>query len=724
MFAGLRKYIPLLALIVGMSLYLNYQFEEVIKCPSCHLFVNSGDGLKNYFTPAYYVKHDPAGLWFNGMNYPYGEHVVYTDNQPIISMLMKAAGALFDMDEHIIGTINLLMIISVLLASLCIFALLRTMDIPRWYAAVMSIPIALLSPQIARVNGHFSLAYAFYIPLFLLLLVRWANARFEIKKGALLTAWIVFMGFTHLYYFFIAIIFLACFAFVHFLLGRFRWSKSMTGSLIVILVSAFIVYGTVKSTDPVTDRPETVYGIDVYTAKSAGAFVPWFSPSNEVTKKWGFIKPDIEGTSYIGAPAVLLLPFLLIFALYAAIRRYGPRRKVKHARSRLNAGSGQVFILFFSGLLVWFIATGWMYQIGGGILIEWFPVIGQFRSLGRLAWIFYYIMGISTAYIMYVFVRHTRHRFARIGLIALFMVFTTFWIWEGHAYIEDLFPDTGTSVNKTFRGGTPFSDVLAANGLEADDFQGILQLPLESVGAEKISIPRGGWFMRQSWQSAWETGLPIINSMMSRTSISQTLSLIQLLSDPYIAKRRLDDMDDRPLLLLASIDVKPLIKSEKRIIALGDSIGVVNDVRVYTLPISSFLKSAEPRTVNPIISLDYDDQETALSFSGQGALLTEQPRTETFSFVDTFTTRKVLEYSSWSHLGPLTPVFVSVRHEVFNAAGDRLKRDDFNMFKYNPHNVIGDWIETRFFFSVDGSGAVHKFYAEPAGSWIDQIQIR
>ena len=280
------------------------------------------------------------------------------------------------------------------------------------------------------------------------------------------------------------------------------------------------------------------------------------------------------------------------------------------------------------------------------------------------------------------------------------------------------------SENKTFRHSSPYRDLIAGRGYETDDFQAILQFPLASVGAEKIKVERGGWFMRQSWQCAWETGLPIINSVMSRTSMSQTMSLIQLISDPYIEKARLKDMDKRPLILLASKDRAPLIKSEKRIIALADSIGLINDVRVYTLSIDKLQKSVDPPADKFLYNADFDDQKTELAFAGQGAFHTVEPRTETLSFVDTITTHGVLEYSSWSHIGPLTPVYISIRHEVYNKAGDRVNSTDYNLHTYQPHNVIGDWIETSFFFSVDGSGAVHKFYAEPAGSWIDRIRIR
>jgi hypothetical protein len=48
------------------------------------LFSAAGDGMKNYFTFLYHVKHDSTYWKFEGMNYPFGENIVFTDNQPIM----------------------------------------------------------------------------------------------------------------------------------------------------------------------------------------------------------------------------------------------------------------------------------------------------------------------------------------------------------------------------------------------------------------------------------------------------------------------------------------------------------------------------------------------------------------------------------------------------------------------------------------------------------------
>src|ERR1035437_8133996 len=48
-----------------------------------------GDGGKNIFTYLYHILYG-KGIWFTGMNYPYGEHIVYTDGQPLLSVTLSS----------------------------------------------------------------------------------------------------------------------------------------------------------------------------------------------------------------------------------------------------------------------------------------------------------------------------------------------------------------------------------------------------------------------------------------------------------------------------------------------------------------------------------------------------------------------------------------------------------------------------------------------------------
>jgi hypothetical protein len=69
---------------------LLFFYHKVIFAPDEYIFSSNGDGLKNYFTYYYHIVHDSSYLNFSGMNYPYGEHFLYTDCHPALTLLFKA----------------------------------------------------------------------------------------------------------------------------------------------------------------------------------------------------------------------------------------------------------------------------------------------------------------------------------------------------------------------------------------------------------------------------------------------------------------------------------------------------------------------------------------------------------------------------------------------------------------------------------------------------------
>ena len=72
----------LLAFLFGLVWLIGF-YGNIIFDPNNHLFSVDGDGIKNYFTYAYQIKHNHSFINFEGMNYPYGEHFLYTDCHPV-----------------------------------------------------------------------------------------------------------------------------------------------------------------------------------------------------------------------------------------------------------------------------------------------------------------------------------------------------------------------------------------------------------------------------------------------------------------------------------------------------------------------------------------------------------------------------------------------------------------------------------------------------------------
>jgi len=716
--SGLRnrewtEHLVLPGLALTAFAYLYWRFQKIFGCPSCYLFNDSGDGLKNYYTSAYWVRYDP-GLWFSGMNYPYGEHPVYTDNQPAWSLLMKTVNLIFPMEQHVVGTINMLMILSLLVGVIAIYLVLRTALLPPWYAALVSLPIIFLSPQIARFIGHYSLAYVCYLPLFLLFCFRWLKNGLRWQGGVGLLIWIAWMGFTHLYFLFIAAAFLMALTLVLFVQQRLRWSRRLGRIILVVVASSVIVYVPVKLTDPVTDRPKEVYGLYTYTATPAGTFLPWHGTWKKVWEDMNLKLPDIEARSYLGIFGILLSPLILFLAIWNLVRR--KRREIYVFDEDISPGT-----LAWAGFLVWIFSTGWFYLIGGSILVDTFPVLGQFRSLGRLAWISYFTYLIFAASWLYHSIKAISTRGIKAAGMALSGALIIFWMTEA----DDFTYDTTASIfrpNEVFRGDKPYLDVLQRNHLDVEDFQAILQIPLMFVGTENLTVMRGHWEFNKTTQCSWETGLPIINYNMSRTSVGHALSLLQLISTPDIHKTRLDDMNQKPVLLLTY--KAQHLPTEQRLVDLAQYLGSVGTMDVYKLSVRTFTEPQDT-TGDQFVTVERKNFGPVPFDETTG---TEDFRTVSmdevfFTFRDTFRMSAPLRFSCWVHLDAVTPGFPAIRVVQSAADGALFEEQVHSIHSFDPWQVRGSWVEITFPLVSTQHGAVYAFSTLNKWAKIDAVTI-
>ena len=163
-----RLKINLLLLLCGSSIYLFY-FQEVILHLNAVLSSIAGDSLKNYYTFLYHIKNDSELLHFSGLNYPYGEHVVYTDCVPLFTLILKA---LPFTHNHLIGILHGSIFLSFVCTPLILNAIFNRLGVDRFSSFFISLAIGLLSPQYFKVlGGHYALSYTFIIPLCILLLI-------------------------------------------------------------------------------------------------------------------------------------------------------------------------------------------------------------------------------------------------------------------------------------------------------------------------------------------------------------------------------------------------------------------------------------------------------------------------------------------------------------------------------------------------------------------------
>lgn len=562
-------------------------FGRVIVHPDSYLYSTSGDAVKSYYNFSYYLKYD-SGIDHNGINYPYGDHLQYINSHPLYLQGIKFLDThIYPLSDHGVGILNLSMIFSLLLAIPFIYLILRKFSLPPWYAAVVSLIILFLSPQIDRLGGHFEMVYAFFIPLFWYLLIRWQEANRKAGWTLLLLATALVGGFTSAYY----AAFLAIFPMAIFLVQLWNHRKSLKNYLpeglhllMIAILPLLIVRGLVSITDWVDDRPDNPWGFFIFHANVFSIFLPPQSMIRELVSGIVDIKYTWEGRAYVGLPATLLaMSFLITLILQLATRKH-PRWSSYFPNNKLNPYlAASVLVLLFSMCIP--------FKWGLGFLTEVLPPLKQFRCLGRFSWIFYYVFTVFTAtYIYYLYRILRKNGYGIVAMTALLIVLS-YWGLEAasrlHGSTRRIFNKNETLSNQ----GLDIPLILEEAGSNSEEFQGIFFLPFANTCGDKLQFERGLAAFSEAMRCSNQTGIPIVQSFSPRISLSQAMSSIQMLADSSIYKQRVDDMNQKPLLLV--IGPQELNPRELALLARAEVFWSGDLFSLARLPVQAFNRGFE-----------------------------------------------------------------------------------------------------------------------------------
>lgn len=590
----MRTYLPQILLVLACLAILYASLGPLLLQPNAYMLHNDGDGIKNYFTPAYYLRYN-QGLRFEGMNHPYGEHVVFTDNQPIISLLLNEVDDhLFEVWPYTVGILNVLLFLSIPFCALLLYAIGRHYYLSKPYAVIVALLITFLSPQLYRFSGHYALAYACFVPW-----IWWIMIQLDGAQGRTCYRWwgiwllsMCFFGLTHVYYLLMGVIMTLSYQLLTQLLygGKHTWRNLAiavgTSLLPLVLFKVFLAL-----TDGAGDRPSSPYGFYTYKAYWESLFMPPHGPVRAFIDRVIPIRvvPG-ESIAYAG-----FLSFLVLLASIGRLVGWAWRGRFKKwiypaLPDRLNVAT-------WAGLLVLFFSMGIPFVWGLDVLLDVLTPLKQFRSLGRFAWVPYYLFSMYAAVYLFLIYRLLKQRSLVRFSFWLLGIALLFWSWEVIIHQQSTLHHLGKQeLPNLFQQPTiDYNDWLAEHELAPEDFQAILPLPVFFIGSEKFipEFPHPD-ASRQSFLAAFQTGLPLACGMMSRTSLSQSLKLVQLMSNPLLEKRILQEYPtDKPLLLLAVKDVV-LTVNEQAVLAKGELLGERENIRLYRLDLSAFAREDEP----------------------------------------------------------------------------------------------------------------------------------
>lgn len=705
------------------ALVLFCSLKPVFQHPNSILYSKGSDALKSYFNFSYYLKYD-KGIRHDGINYPYGDHLQYINSHPLYVQVVKFIDSnIYPLANNGVGILNLSMLISLILAVPFLFLILRYYALPRWYAAIISLILLFLTPQFDRIHGHFEMVYAFFLPMFWYFLLRWREKE---KKRWLWSVLLVVSGliggFTSAYYAAFYTIMLLGVLFVELWNNRKNiktYWKTAIYLFVVAILPLIFVKGLVGLTDWVPDRPHTPYGFYVYHANFLSIFLPFSSPLKSIVGNFVNMNFQWEGRAYVGLPASLLAVSIFITGFYNLLKRDKKNWRIFLPSKKMN-------IFFFASIFILLFSMCIPFKYGFGWLLTLLPPVKQFRALGRFTWIFYYVFTVYAAWFFYRMFRLLKSKGWKLAGTILLILVIGYWTI-----------DAGTNIKRSTRNLLNKNDKLESTddeylsrfkdaNVNTEEFQAIFFLPFASTCGDKLLFEHSLNGFADAMKCSYHTGIPLIQSFSPRLSYSQALSSIQMLADPAIRKTRLDDMNNKPILLVCTKE--KLTKQEKWLQSKATAFWEDKYITLSKLPLNVFHDSYKnwhekvttekkqligtgniltDSTQQSFIYKNFEDYNGKYAFSGNSAFYSKKGENEILNkkIDDSFSSGEY-ELSFWLRVDdrhydmPRAIAFVS-------SSENSTKEIKFNTREV--HNVYNLWIR------ISG-----KFNLQPG----DNLQLR
>ncbi|WP_367390936.1 hypothetical protein [Lewinella sp. LCG006] len=605
-----RKAYLFLVLIFTLLL-LWWRFPDFFSAQTNQRFIEPwGDGYKAYHAIFYHIEHDSTLSHFQGMNYPYGEHIVPGACQPLFSNGIKILASLgINLIPYERGLLHSFLMLGLLLCAVFLYLLFVRLKLPPWYSLLLAIGITFLAPQVDRMVSHYGLAHPELLPMVFYFLLRWHEKqqwKWSLGLGAVVLAY----SLVHFYYFAILTFAIVGWVGVRWLLQR-DWKATpayLGHGLLMLGWPLLFFYAWMIYPETVTDRNAVPWGFFHYRSKPSGVFTDMSQPH------WQFIDrhlthvhvPDMEAKAYIGLVAIVFLLFFIFKGVQQKLRTWPLATTTPH----------EYFLkyLLISGIIILIFASGIPFIFPyGEKLLKYMGPIQQFRSIGRFAWIFFYTANICTFYYLYQWSQTARKTSIKWTLLllplAILLLESYHYNWAKPIDLDEV---------ENWEEGEYFTD----RPIDYERYQACIPIPYFNIGSDNFWWEPTGWISQKPHTLSMQTGLPLTSAMLTRTSLSQTLNQLQLVTEPYRRPRIFDDLpNDKPFLLFWDSvrvqehgDLFTHLKDETTLLYANDWL------HLYELPLASFQQRLENKIQAVKAALDtlpmrYDDWQSSDSLA-------------------------------------------------------------------------------------------------------------
>lgn len=708
-----QRYSLLITCLVG-AIIVFILFKPVIQHPNSYLFSHKCDGVKSYYNFGYYLKYG-SGIKHTGVNYPYGDHLLYMNSHSLASQVIKGIDHVIPTKNYGPGILNLFMICSLVLALPFVFLILRHYKLPGWYAGFVSLFIVFNSPQLQRIHGHFEMVYLFFIPAFWLFFLKWRSGKRPVLWVTITVLTGIIGGFTSAFFAAFYGIFFLSYWLVEFIRKRKNLKQNiryLSTIFIVAILPVLVVKVFVSTTDWFSDRPTDPWGYFLFHSNLSSIFLPSNTHFQDLWGGYFDMSYEWEGRAYVGTPAMLLSAGILITAIHNLFSYRSISWKLFFPKSTLN-------IYLMAAILTLLFSMCFPFKNYFTGLLDVFPILKQFRSLGRFSWIFYFVFNVYTACFFYRIFRFAK--FKKVILVPGLTIFIIFFTWH---------LDAGVNTKKMMYGLIQPNDLLESNdntylsrfekaNIKTEEFQAIFCLPFVNTCGDKLVFERNLNGLIEGYSCSYHTGIPIVQSYSPRVSFSSALSSIQLMADSCIRKTRLDDMNKKPLLLIYhKNDLKP---GEKELIQQSQTFWENETTGMAKLPIEAFNKGYN-RYIDTIAKLkdsisyegntalhgakqayiyqNFDDKEADYTFNGQGANFVKGNTSLKLFEIDSLDTKRFghsIELSFWVLVDQKVHSMPEAFFQEYDSNGNRNYEKKIDR---NTHNVYNNWARYSMTFEL------------------------
>lgn len=699
------------AVLLGLLLiFVLIHYGQLLLAPNSVLLADTGDGIKNYYTFLWQVKHGTSAWEFTGMNHPYGEHVFFTDGHPALAWIIGGLGTIFPwVADHGIGILNLLLIGEIVITGLVILALLHELGSTSWVAVLCAFGITVLAPQAMRLSGHLALSWSMCIPLTWWLVLRCLRSERPATWLVACSITSLFWLLTHTYLGVMAAVLGGGIALMSVMLDgkrtRTKWQRGLWtfGTVAVLPMVVFITM--LRLTDTHEGRSEHPSGIFNYTAEPDDVLIPSTPPLRPLLDALsnGAIRTQWEASAYMGLATTVVL--IIWCAQWFRSRKNAQQRPAVPLGLR-SAWLPALLLLLFAFC---FPFKSWPE------LLRYTPGVEQFRAVGRFTWPFFFVCTVFAAIALDQWFSST-DRSSRLKLALILLAPVTWAIegWYAHA-----------STGAHLRSGSPFATSSSnAQDLEAlgrerlQTHQAILPLPYFNFGSESFTRPSLDGITQAALPASYHLRLPILGSILSRVSVPESKSLTQLVSASWYTKPIAALIDrTRPILIVRSEE--PLSANEKAILARATFIGTCAASKLYSIMPSALFTDTRMEeiarfeairptlftqgdllvsdTVSEVHHLSFEDDATSKAFAGQGAL--NVPKNGVHS-LGTFDMEGIhagdtIVATMWFFNGEPEALNHGLRLEAVD--GDRVSK----ILPNEAENMDGDWSLVEFAFATE-----------------------